>query len=145
MLPAVLQRLLGRSAPAAGEPGVLSAAREVALQTMEHSQALAELCRTELGEYAARQRRRLLFVVLAVFLLAVAYVLLCALAVLLLSALLGVAWALLIVLALQLLAAAALLLAAVLLGRQPLLPATRTELWNDWQCLRLLLKGNRNS
>lgn len=144
MMP-LLTKLLDKPTLSEGATSAASGTRTAVARTMEHAQALTELFQVELAEYLDFQRRRGAYMVLAVVLLLVSYLLTCALTVVLLAPHTGWAGALLMVLLLNVLGAVILLLRAMALGREPLAPATREELQNDWQCLKLLLKGNAKS
>lgn len=128
-----------------GASSAASGSRRALARGMEHAQALSELFQVELAEYLDFQRRRGAYMVLAVVLLLVSYLLGCALAVALLAPHTGWTGALLMVMVANVLGAVILLQRAVALGKEPLAPATREELQNDWQCLKLLLKGNEKS
>lgn len=145
-MPNFLTQLLGKSQEGEAKgPALWESTRETAAQTMEHAQALAELFRTELDEYIERRRIRMLCIALAAVMLLAAYELLCALLAVLLAPMVGLAMALGIVLLLNLCAATLLLTWAAAQSREPLAPATRTELKNDWKCLKLLIKGSAKS
>lgn len=120
---------------------VVADVREAALHAASHASALVQLFRVELQEYGACQARRLLALVVGLLLLLVAYLAFCAAlcvvlqgwldswllaagAVCLVNALLGVF----------------LLLAAIWRKPGPLAPATRQELKDDVQCLKILLR-----
>lgn len=141
----LLTKILDKPTAAAGASSAATGTRTAVARTLEHAQALTELFQMELAEYLEFQRRRGAYMVLAVVLLLVSYLLSCALMVVLLAPHAGWAGALLLVLLVNVLGAVILLLRAVALGREPLAPATRDELKNDWQCLKLLLKGNAKS
>lgn len=140
-----LLHLLDKPKVTEGASSAAAGSRKAVARGMEHVQALSELFQAELAEYLDFQRRRGVYMVLAVVLLLVSYLLACALAVVLLAPHTGWAGALLMVLVANVFGAVILLLRAVALGREPLAPATREELQNDWQCLKLLLKGNEKS
>lgn len=140
-----LTKLLDKPTMTEGASSAATGTRTAVARTLEHAQALSELLQVELAEYLDFQRRRGAYMVLAVVLLLVCYLLVCELAVVLLAPHAGWAGALALVLAANLMGAIILLLRAVALGKEPLAPATREELHNDWQCLKLLLKGNAKS
>lgn len=140
-----LTKLLDKPTMTEGASAAASGTRTAVARTLEHAQALSELFQVELAEYLSFQRRRGAYIVLAVVLLLVSYLLTCALAVALLAPHAGWTGALALVLAANLMTAVILLLRAVALGKEPLAPATRDELHNDWQCLKQLLKGNAKS
>lgn len=141
----LLSKLFDKPTVSAGASSAASGTRTALARTLEHAQALRELFQAELAEYIDFQRRRGAYMVLAVVLLLVSYLLLCALSVVLLAPHAGWAGALVIVLVANLMGALILLLRAMALGKETLAPATREELHNDWQCLKLLLKGNEKS
>ena len=124
---------------------VLQQARDVAGRTMEHTGALGALFSVEVREYVVHQLQRLLMVVLACVLLLGAYLTCCAVLAVLLSSWLGWLWSLCSVCALNLVVALLLLLAAGRMRGKRLAPATMEELKNDWQCLKLLFRGNKES
>lgn len=140
-----LINLFDKAKAAEGASSAAAGARRTLARGMEHAQALSELFQVELAEYLDFQRRRGAYIVLAVVLLLVSYLLACALVVVLLAPHMGWAGALLMALVANVLGAMILLLRAVALGKEQLAPATREELQNDWQCLKLLLKGNEKS
>lgn len=113
-----------------------------AARTIEHVQALSELFHAELEEYLAVQRRRAVCLLIAGGLLLVCLLLAGALAVMLLLPYVGWTGAVALVLLAFLIVAVLLLLRASALGKASLAPVTCEELQNDWQCLKLLLKGN---
>lgn len=121
---------------------VVQQARRVAQRTLEHTSALGELLSCEVREYVAHQVKRVVMVVVACVLLLGAYFVFCALLAVLLQMWLGLAWALGIVFALNVLVAVGLLLGVRAMRGKALAPATVEELKNDWQCLKLLCKGN---
>lgn len=141
----LITKLLDKPTVTAGASSAAAGTRTAFARTMDHAQALTELFQVELAEYLDFQRRRGAYMVMAVVLLLVSYLLACALVVVLLAPHTGWAGALLMVLSANVMGAVILLLRAMALGREPLAPATREELKNDWQCLKLLLKGNAKS
>lgn len=141
----LLSKLFDKPTVSAGASSAASGTRTAVARTLEHAQALHELFQVELAEYIDFQRRRGAYMVLAVVLLLVSYLLTCALAVVLLAPHAGLVGALVIVLVANLMGAVILLLRAMALGKETLAPSTREELHNDWQCLKLLLKGNGKS
>ncbi len=124
---------------------VLSDAREVATEAVQHTEALLDLFRLELREYGQYQARRMTAILLGVGLLLVSYLLLCAA----LCALLGqfVDWPLAvgIVFLANVVVGLLLLLCGVKMNSGPLAPATRQELKNDLQCLKLALAEKKKS
>lgn len=122
---------------------VVQQARGVAQRTVEHTGALGELFSAEVKEYAAYQARRLVMAVVACVLLLGAYFSFCAVLAVFLSAWLGWLGALSAVCLLNVVVAVVLLLMAKSMSGKRLAPATAEELKNDWQCLKLLCKGNK--
>lgn len=141
----VLTKLLDKPTVSEGAASAAAGTRTAAARTLDHAQALSELFQTELAEYLEHQRRRGAYMVLAVALLLVSYLLVCALAVVLLAPVLSPAGGIALVAAVNVAVSVVLLLRAAALGKETLAPATREELQNDWQCLKLLLKGNAKS
>lgn len=117
--------------------------REAGRHAAEHADALAELLSVELREYAARQTLRMALIAAAALPACAAWLLLCALGVLLLESVMAVTWAVAIVAVLNLVLAAALAVAARKSGVGEPAPLTCRELKNDWQCLKLLINGNK--
>lgn len=117
-------------------------ARNVAQRTMEHTSALGELLSEEIREYAVHQVKRVVMAVVACVLLLGAYFTFCAVMAAVLSIWLGIVWSLGIVCAMNLIVAFLLLLRVKAMSGKQLAPATIEELKNDWQCLKLLCKGN---
>ena len=117
-------------------------ARSVAHRTLEHTSALGELFSAEVKEYAQHQAKRVAMVVVACILLLGAYFVFCAVLAVVLGMWLGLAWSLGVVCLLNFALALLLLLRARAMGGKQLAPATVEELKNDWQCLKLLCKGN---
>lgn len=117
--------------------------REAGRHAAEHADALAELLSVELREYAARQTLRMALIAAAALPACAAWLLLCALGVLLLESVMAVTWAVAIVAVLNLVLAAALAVAARKCGVGEPAPLTCRELKNDWQCLKLLINGNK--
>lgn len=122
---------------------VVQQARGVAQRTVEHTGALGELFSAEVREYAAHQAKRLVMAVLACVLLLGAYFAFCAAVAVFLSVWLGWLGALSAVCLLNVVVAAVLLLMVKSMSGKRLAPATAEELKNDWQCLKLLCKGNK--
>lgn len=123
----------------------LAGVRHAVLQATSHLEALLDLLCLELAEYGAHQAKRLLSLALGVVLLLCAYVLLCLFACVALSAWLGWLWAVGVVCLLNLLAGALALVVGVKCRPGPLAPATRQELKNDVQCIRLILREKSKS
>ena len=122
---------------------VVQQARGVAQRTVEHTGALGLLLSAEVKEYAAHQVQRLVMAVLACVLLLGAYVAFCAVLTVLFSTWLGWLWALSVVCLLNLVVAVLLMMIVKSMGGKRLAPATVEELKNDWQCLKLLCKENK--
>ena len=122
---------------------VVQQARGVAQRTVEHTGALGALFSAEVKEYAAHQVQRLVMAVLACVLLLGAYVAFCAVLTVLFSTWLGWLWALSVVCLLNLVVAVLLMMIVKSMGGKRLAPATVEELKNDWQCLKLLCKENK--
>lgn len=122
---------------------VVRQAGGVAQRTVEHTSALGELFSAEVKEYAAHQAKRLVMAVLACVLLLGAYFAFCAVLAVLLSIWLGWLGAFSAVCLLNVVVAVMLLLMVKSMSGKRLAPATAEELKNDWQCLKLLCKGNK--
>lgn len=122
---------------------VLQQARCAAQRTVEHTAALGQLFSEEVRDYAGVQAKRVVMGIVACIMLLSAYFLFCAALAVVLHYWLGLAEALGIVCALNLLVAIALLWRVKTLSGKALAPATVEELKNDWQCLKLLCKGNK--
>lgn len=122
---------------------VVRQVRSVAQRAVEHTSALGALFSAEVKEYASVQVCRLAMVVAACVLLLGAYLLLCALLVVVLLVWMPLAWALGCVFLLNLAVAVCLLLLVKYTAGKKLAPATVEELKNDWQCLKLLCKENK--
>lgn len=116
--------------------------RAVAQRTLEHTSALGELFSAEVKEYAQHQVKRVAMVIIACVLLLGAYFVFCAVLAVVLGMWLGLAWSLGVVCLLNFALALLLLRRARAMGGKQLAPATVEELKNDWQCLKLLCKGN---
>lgn len=110
-----------------------------------HGRALAALFGVELQEYAAHQGRRLLALAAGVFLLLCGYLVFCALMCALLGSYIGILWGMTLVCLVHFLAAGILFYLAVNRKPGPLAPATRQELSADLQCLRILLKEEKEN
>lgn len=117
--------------------------REAGHHAVEHMDAMAELLSAELREYAFRQTLRMALVVVAAVLACAAWLVLCALAAWLLQPLCGWGWALAAVAALNFLTAAVLTTVAYKYDAGEPAPMTCQELKNDWQCIKLLINGNK--
>ncbi len=117
----------------------LGGVKEAAARSLSHAGALWQLLQIELQEYATHQVKRVVAVVLGVVLLLFGYLLLCAFACVAAHAWLG-SWLLAtgLVCVLHLVAGGIILLAGIKSNPGPLAPATRQEIKNDWQCLKLL-------
>ncbi len=125
----------------------LGGAKGAAARTLEHAGALWQVLQIELQEYAAHQAKRVVAIVIGGLLLLFGYLLLCAFACVAAHAWLG-SWLLAtgLVCVLHLVAGGVILLLGVKSQPGPVAPATRQELSNDWQCLKLLFsKESRKS
>lgn len=122
-----------------------SSVRDTVIHVAEHLRAVTALLGVELQEYAARQTNRLIALAAGVFLGVCGYLMLCALVCLLIGGCIGILWGMAIVCAAHFLAAGILIILA--LNRKPgsLAPATRQELKNDLQCLRILLNSKKEN
>lgn len=140
-----LKSLFAAPTAAPQQPSVSPVAnlREAGRHAAEHADALAELLSVELREYAARQTLRMALIAAAALPACAAWLLLCALAVWLLQPLCGWGWALAAVAVVNILLAAVLAVAARKCGVGEPAPLTCRELKNDWQCLKLLINGNK--
>lgn len=114
----------------------------VAQRSLEHTRALGELFSEEVKEYTQHQVKRVAMLVVACVLLLGAYFVFCAVLAVVFNIWLGLVWALVLVCLLNLLVAVLLLIRARAMSGKKLAPATIEELKNDWQCLKLLFKGN---
>lgn len=124
---------------------VLADVREALLQTSEHVEAVVELFRLELKEYGERQARRIVALIVGVFLLLCAYAVFCAFACVLLSMWLSWPWAVAIVCLLNALLGGAAIVAGLRCKPGAMAPATMQEIKDDVQCIKLMLKGNTKS
>ncbi len=124
---------------------VLANAREALLHTSEHLEAVLELFRLELREYGEKQVRRVVALVVGVFLLLCAYAIFCAFACVLLSSWLGWIWAVAVVCLVNALLGAVAIVVGLKCKPGPIAPATLQELKDDVQCIKLMLKGNTKS
>ena len=116
--------------------------RNVAQRTLEHTGALGELFSFEVKEYAQHQVKRVVMLVIACILMLGAYFVSCALLAVVLHFWLGLAWSLAVVCLLNVVVALLLLRCVKTMSGKRLAPATVEELKNDWQCLKLLIKGS---
>ena len=123
----------------------LEGARRAALQATSHLEALMDLLCLELAEYGAHQARRVLALAFGVLLLLCAYFLLCLFICVALSGWLGWLGAVGVVCLFNLLVGVLALVAGLKCRPGPLAPATRQELKNDVQCIRLFLKEKGKS
>lgn len=140
-----LKNLLVAPAAAPQQQTVSPAAdlREAGRRAAEHMDAMAELLSVELREYAARQTLRMALMAAAALPACAAWLMLCALAAILLESVMPGTWAVAVVAVLNIVLAAALAVAARKCGVGEPAPLTCRELKNDWQCLKLLLNGNK--
>lgn len=128
-----------------GIEGMKQAVCEMIEAGLEHAQGLAALCSLELGESLQRVIQRLLLLLVVVVLALFAYIFLCAAVLLLLALWVGWIWACTIMFVLHLTGC---LVAWKFFSRisvSPLLPKTVQELKSDYECLRILIKRNKNS
>lgn len=123
----------------------LSGLRDTLIHVVAHIRALTALFGVELQEYTARQTRRLIALVLGIFLLVCGYLTFCALLCALIGSYIGILWGMAIVCAAHFLAAGILILLAINRKPGPLAPAARQELKNDLQCLQILLEGKKEN
>ncbi len=118
---------------------VVADARQAVVDAASHAEALVSLFRLELQEYGQRQTRRLVAILVGVGLLLVSYLLLCAVACVLLAQWLSWPLAVAIVFLVNVFTGVLLLVCGIKMNPGPLAPATRQELRNDLQCLKLAL------
>ena len=126
---------------------LLGGVKDAATHAFSHIGALLQLLVVELQQYGAHQLRRIAAIVVGAFLLVVGYLLLCAFACVAAHAWLG-SWLLAtgLVCLLHLIVGFVVLLVGIKSSAGSVAPATREELKNDWQCIRLLLsKENSKS
>ena len=118
--------------------------RKAARYTASHARSLLALLKVELAEYVAQQSRRAVLFAAAGVLLLFAYALLCVLLCVVLNMWLS-SWAVsvAIVLLLNAVPGAILAIAALRDKPAPLAEATRRELKNDLECLRILLSNEK--
>lgn len=126
---------------------LLSEIRKAARNVKSHAGSLLSLFRLDLSEYVAQQLRRVVMFVAAGIAFFVGYLLLCVLAVLLLQHVVASwLWAVAAVFAFNVLVGIWMLVKALRAKPAPLAAATRAELKNDLECLKILLsKENKNS
>lgn len=126
---------------------LLSEIRNAAAYAKSHAGSLLSLFRLDLAEYMAQQRRRVVMFAAAGIAFLVGYLLLCVLAVLALQLVLGSwLWAVAAVFAFNVLVGIWMLVKAWRAKPAPLAAATRAELKNDLECLKILLsKENKHS
>ena len=118
--------------------------RKAARYTASHARSLLALLKVELAEYVAQQSRRAVLFAAAGVLLLFAYALLCVLLCVVLNMWLS-SWAVSVAIVLLLNAVPGTILAIVALRDKPapLAEATRRELKNDLECLRILLSNEK--
>lgn len=126
---------------------LLSEIRNAAAYVKSHAGSLLALFRLDLAEYMAQQRRRVVMFAAAGIAFLVGYLLLCVLAVLALQlAFASWLWAVGAVFAFNVLVGILMLVKALRAKPAPLAAATRAELKNDLECLKILLsKENKHS
>ncbi len=124
---------------------VLADARQAASDALQHTEALLELFRLELREYGQCQARRMVAILVGVGLLLVSYLLLCAALCVLLGQYVFWPLAVAIVFLANFAGGLILLICGVKLNPGPLAPATRQELKNDLQCIKLALAEKKKS
>lgn len=118
--------------------------RKAARYTASHARSLLALLKVELAEYVAQQSRRAVLFAAAGVMLLFAYALLCVWLCVVLNMWLA-SWAVSVAIVLLLNAVPGLILAMMALRAKPapLAEATRRELKNDLECLRILLSNER--
>lgn len=123
----------------------LGGVKNTVVRTFSHAGSLWQLLQIELQEYAAHQVKRVVVVVAGVLLLLFGYLLLCAFACVAAHAWLE-SWLLAtgLVCVLHLVVGGVLLLVGIKSNPGPVAPATRQEIKNDWQCLKLLFSKENN-
>ena len=119
---------------------LLGGVKDAATHAFSHIGALLQLLVVELQQYGVHQLKRAAAIVVGAFLLVVGYLLLCAFACVAAHAWLG-SWLLAtgLVCLLHLIVGFVVLFVGIKSSAGPVAPATREELKNDWQCIRLLL------
>lgn len=118
--------------------------RKAARYTASHARSLLALLKVELAEYVAQQSRRAVLFAAAGVMLLFAYALLCVWLCVVLNMWLA-SWAVSVAIVLLLNAVPGLILAMMALRAKPapLAEATRRELKNDLECLRILLSNEK--
>lgn len=118
--------------------------RKAARYTASHARSLLALLKVELAEYVAQQSRRAVLFAAAGVMLLFAYALLCVWLCVVLNTWLA-SWAASVAIVLLLNAVPGLILAMMALRAKPapLAEATRRELKNDLECLRILLSNEK--
>ncbi len=124
---------------------VISDVRGAASDAVQHAEALLELFRLELREYGQCQARRMVAILVGAGLLLVSYLLLCAVLCVLLGQVLSWPLAVGIVFLANFVVGLLLLVCGILMNPGSLAPATRQELKNDLQCLKLALQQKKKS
>ncbi len=124
--------------------GLVDDVRKAARYTASHARSLLALLKIELAEYVAQQSRRAVMFVLGGVLLIFSYALLCVLLCMALNTWLE-SWLLSVAIVWLLNAVPGLMLAVVALRAKPapLAEATREELKNDLECLKILLNNEK--
>ncbi len=124
---------------------LLGGVKGVANRAFAHIGALLQLLQVELQQYVGHQVRRLVLMVTGALLLLIGYLVFCAFACVGMHALLG-SWlyATGVVSLAHLLVGLVVLLIGVKSSAGAVAPATRQELKNDWQCIKLLVSKENN-
>lgn len=123
---------------------VVADVRELAVQAGTHFSALLQLLKMELLEYGACQVQRIFALAAGMFLLLVSYLALCVMLCVALDLWLG-SWVLAVGIVCLLNALGGVSMLAVAMYRKPgmLAPATRQEIKDDLQCLKILLQPGK--
>ncbi len=126
---------------------LLSEIRNAAAHVKSHAGSLLSLFCLDLAEYIAQQRRRVVMFIAAGIAFLVGYLLLCVWAVLALQPVFASwLWAVAVVFAFNVLVGILMLVKACRAKPAPLAAATKAELKNDLECLKILLsKENKHS
>lgn len=124
---------------------IVESGKGMAGRAVEHVDAMVELFTLELQEYVRCQVIRAILITLAALLLIGAYFITCAFVSVALHYWLGWLGALGTVLGAHLIIIVVLLLIARKQAQQQVAPQTIQEIKKDWECLKLLTKGNSKS